>query len=272
VSTAPTVSVARSDPWRVFFVGGLISYRALFNWLRPAIYIPTMLGSPTFQIFFFAYVGRFSGLRNDAFFVVGNSVQACSMASIYGMTMALGNERYFGTLSSLLASPASRPALFLGRAAPLIANGLFISAFGFALGAVFLDFDLTAGMVPALALVLLITVVSCSAFGATLGSIGLRARDVFFISNLAYFLMLLLCGVNVPLTVLPGWLQSISHGLPLTNGIQAARIVAARGSLDGTGGFLLAEAVIGLAYGALGYALFRFFEHEGRRTGSLHNF
>jgi ABC-2 type transport system permease protein len=263
---------ARSAPWRVFFVGGVISYRALFNWLRPAIYIPTMLGSPTFQILFFAYVGRFSGLRNDAFFVVGNSVQACSMACIYGMTMALANERYFGTLSSLLASPASRPALFLGRAAPMIANGLFISAFGFALGAVLLDFRLTAGMIPALAVVLLITVISCSALGMTLGSVGLRARDVFFGSNLAYFLMLLLCGVNVPVEVLPGWLQAISYGLPLTHGIEAARIVARTGSLSGTGDLLVAEALIGLAYAAVGYGLFRFFESEGRRTGSLHNF
>src|SRR5207248_8835275 len=29
---------------RVFFIGGLISYRALFNWIRPYHYIPTMLG------------------------------------------------------------------------------------------------------------------------------------------------------------------------------------------------------------------------------------
>ena len=34
---------------RVFFVGGVISYRALFNWIRPAMYIPTMFGSPLFQ-------------------------------------------------------------------------------------------------------------------------------------------------------------------------------------------------------------------------------
>jgi hypothetical protein len=35
---------------RVFLVGGGIAYRALFNWLHPAIYIPTMLGMPLFQI------------------------------------------------------------------------------------------------------------------------------------------------------------------------------------------------------------------------------
>ena len=45
---------------RVFFVGGLISFRALFNWIKPSIYIPTMLGSPLFQILFFAYLGRYA--------------------------------------------------------------------------------------------------------------------------------------------------------------------------------------------------------------------
>ena len=42
---------------RVFFVGGLIAYRALFNWIRPSMYIPTMLIGPIFQILFFAKLG-----------------------------------------------------------------------------------------------------------------------------------------------------------------------------------------------------------------------
>ncbi len=45
---------------RIFFVGGLISFRALFNWIKPSLYIPTMLGSPLFQIIFFTYLGRFA--------------------------------------------------------------------------------------------------------------------------------------------------------------------------------------------------------------------
>jgi len=28
---------------RIFFVGGAISFRALFAWIRPSIYIPTLL-------------------------------------------------------------------------------------------------------------------------------------------------------------------------------------------------------------------------------------
>ena len=77
---------------RVFFVGGLISYRALFNWIRPSMYIPTMLGSPLFQLIFFTKLGQFAHAESADFYIVGNSVQVAAMASIYGMAMAIANR------------------------------------------------------------------------------------------------------------------------------------------------------------------------------------
>ena len=254
---------------RLFFIGGLISYRALFNWIRPITYIPTMLGSPIFQILFFVYLGRFSGVQDDAYFVVGNAVQVCAMSSIYGATMSIANERHFGTLSALLATPANRVAVFLGRAMPFIFNGLVVSAFGFIVGVVVLDFSLAPRSLPAMGVVVLVTVVSCTALGMMLGSIGLRARDVFFSSNLAYFLMLLFCGVNVPLEALPGWMQAVGRGAPLTHGIEAAREVAAGASLADVNSLVVSELLIGCVYGLLAYMMFRFFEAESRRTASL---
>jgi ABC-2 type transport system permease protein len=276
MAAATQIGPSQSSPlevWlRIFFVGGNISYRALFNWIKPSTYIPTMLGSPLFQILFFSYVGRYSGLRDDTFFVVGNAVQVCSMAGIYGMTMTVANERSFGTLSPLLASPASRVPLFLGRAIPPILNGLIVSAFGFIVGALFLNFEMEPSNIPALAVVVVVTVFSCTALGMTLGSIGLRAKDVFFASNLMYFLMLLFCGVNVPLETLPGWMQAIGRSLPLTHGIEAARAVASDATLGSVAGLIRTEALIGLAYAALAYSLFRAFEVEGRRRGTLSTF
>ncbi len=257
---------------RIFFIGGQIAYKALFNWIRPEIYIPTMLGSPLFQILFFAHLGRYSGLRDDSFFVIGNAVQACSMASIYAMTMTIANERYFGTLSALLATPANRLALFLGRSLPPIANGLFVSAFGLGVGVLLLDFSLTQANLVAFALVLLVTVLSCTCFGMLLGSIGLRARDVFFASNLVYFLMLLFCGVNIPLEALPTWMQTIGRSMPLTHGIMAAREVAAGAGLASVGSLVRAELLIGTIYGTVAFGLFRFFEIETRKRATLESF
>ena len=105
-----------------------------------------------------------------------------------------------------------------------------------------------------------------------IGSIGLRARDVFFGANLVYFLMLLASGVNVANEDLPGWLGAIGRGLPLTHGIEAAREVAAGTPLRDVSGLLLTEVLIGFAYASAAYVLFRFFEAEGRRRGSLETF
>jgi ABC-2 type transport system permease protein len=257
---------------RVFLVGGLISYRALFNWVRPLSYATSMLGIPITQMLFFAYLGRFTGLRDDAFYVVGNAVQATAMGGVFAMTMTIGNERQFGTLGPLLASPANRAALFLGRSLPVVVNALAVSAVVFAAALALLDFSLPLARIPALALVVLVTASATTGLGLLLGSIGLRAREVIFAGNLVYFLMLLLCGVNVPLDVLPGWLEAVGRCLPLTHGLEAARRVVGGDGLGDVGGLVATEAAIGAAYAAAGFALFRLLELESRRHATLETY
>jgi ABC-2 type transport system permease protein len=254
---------------RVFTIGGLMSYRALFNWQSPTYYIPTMLAHPLFQLLFFAYLGRFSHVRDDAYFVVGNSVQVCAMSAVYGVAMTVGGERWTQTLAPLLATPASRLALFLGRALPHIVGGFVVSAFAFTMGRLLLHFHPPLSSVAALALIVLVSTASCTGFGLVTGALGLRLRDVFTFSNPAYFLMLLLCGVNVPLSALPGWLAAVGRCLPLTHGIAAARRVAAGAPLSQVNGLLWTEVGVGACYFAAAYLLLRVFEAEGRRRASL---
>jgi ABC-2 type transport system permease protein len=254
---------------RIFFIGGVLSYRALFNWQKPSYYIPTMLGHPLFQVLFFAYLGRFSHVRDDTFFVVGNSVQVCAMAAVYGMAMTIGGERWTQTLAPLLATPANRLVLFLGRALPQIVNGFLVSVFAFTVSRLLLNFHPAASSVPRLALVVLLSTTSCAGFGLVAGALGLRLRDVFTVANPAYFAMLLFCGVNIPLSALPGWMEAVGRGLPLTHGIEAARAVARGASLGSVSGPLWREALIGACWFLAAYVLMRVFEAEGRRRASL---
>ena len=254
---------------RVFVLGGFYSYRALFNWQSPRFYLPTMLAGPAFQVLFFAYLGRYSGVRDDAFYVVGNAVQVSAMSGVFGVAITVGGERWTQTLAPLLATPANRMALFLGRALPHVVNGFIVSAFGFTIGRLLLDFHPAAATIPRLALVVLLSTATCTAFGLVVGAVGLRWRDVFTIANPAYFLMLLFCGVNIPLSALPKWMQVVGSGMPLTHGIAAARRIADGASLSSVGGLIAKEAVIGVCYFALGYVLLRLFEAEGRRRATL---
>jgi ABC-2 type transport system permease protein len=257
---------------RLFFHGGLLSYRALFAWVDPRVYIPSMLGFPLFQLLFFAYVGRAASFQDDTFYVVGNAIQTSNAGAIFGTSFTIGGERWTQTLSSVLATPANRFALFVGRALPNIVNGLFVSTFCFICGWLFLDFHMSASQVPALAVVVLISTISCACFGLVIGSIGLRARDAVLYANLAYFAMLVFCGVNVPLDDLPDWMAAIGRALPLTHGIEAGREIAAGAGLGDVAGLLGVEALIGAVYAALAYALFRLFEAEGRRRASFETY
>jgi len=254
---------------RVFFVGGLLSYRALFNWIRPSIYIPTLLGGPLFQILFFTYLGRYATDQDDQFFLVGNAIQVSALSAVFGMAMAVANERWYGTLGPILATPANRAAIFLGRALPVLANSAFVSAFGFLVGVVLLDFRPGWDAVPALAVVVIASSAGATALGMMIGSIGLRAKDFFFAANMANFLLLLFCGVNVAIEELPAWMEAISRCLPLTHGIMAGREIADGATLGDVSGLVWTEIGIAVAYAAAAYIVFRVLERESRRSAVL---
>jgi ABC-2 type transport system permease protein len=185
------------------------------------------------------------------------------------MAMTIGGERWTQTLSSILVTPANRLALFLGRAVPNLLNGVIVSTVGFIVGWLLLDFTLTPTEVPVIALIVVITSFSCTAFGTLIGAFGLRGRDIFFFANLMILVFLLFCGVNVPLDALPQWMQQVASVLPLTHGIEATRRVAAGASLGDVSGLVLTELLIGLFYAAFAYALLRLFEIDGRRRATL---
>jgi ABC-2 type transport system permease protein len=268
-STVPSQPGSLRANWRIFWNGGRLSYTALFNWARPSIYIPTLLGAPTFQILFFAALGSYATGMDPAFFAIGNAVQVCAMAGIYGMTMAVANERWFGTLPALMASPANRAALFGGRFIPFIVNGFLVSAYGFALCWIFLGVRFDAATLGVMVLAMIVTSFSCSAIGALQGGVSLRLRDGLFGANLLVFLFLLFCGVNIPLEALPEWMQAVSQVLPFTHGLQAVRAAIEGATLAQVGGLIATEAFIGLCYAVAAFFLFRWLERSAYRNATL---
>jgi len=269
---APAVSAqpgSLRSAWRVFWYGGRMSYGMLFNWARPSIYIPTLIGGPTFQLLFFAALGSYATDRSPAYFAIGNAVQVSALAGVFGMTMAIANERWFGTLPALLASPADRAALFAGRFLPFLLNGLLVSLYAFVLGVVFLGVRLEPAGIAAAGLALLATVFSCTAIGSLQGAISLRLRDGLFGANLIMMGVLLFCGVNVPVEELPGWMQVISNALPFTHGLAAIRQAADGAGLSQVGGLIAIEVLIGIVYALLAFGLFSFLERSARRNATL---
>jgi ABC-2 type transport system permease protein len=257
---------------RVFFIGGLTSYRALFAWLNPWIYIPMLIITPLFQLLFYAYLGRTAHVESDAYFVIGDALVAASLPALWGTGGGIANERRTQTLGALLSSPASRLALFLGRGVPSIANGLLVAAFCLAASRLLLRFHPHLTTLPGLALAIVISAFSCAALGLSLGALGLRGRNVTALNNLVLAGFLILTGANVPLNRLPGWIQTLSAYLPLTHGIKAARAISAGASVHHVQRLLLTELAVGISYTMVGVLLLKLFEFESRRTASLETF
>lgn len=255
--------------FRLVGVGGVIAYRALFNWTTPAMFVGTLLIGPIFQLLFFAYLGRQLGVADDRFYIVGNAVLAASLACVFGGTMAVSNERRYGTLGHVLLSPRSRTAVFLGRALPYAGNGLLIATSTLTVGSLLLGLRIPLSALPGLALTLGAGSLACGFFGLTLGALGLRLRDVWLVSNVSVALLLLLTGVNVPADRLPLGMRLAGDLLPITHAARAARRLVAGDGLAAALPSLGAEVAVGFGYAVLAAVLLKVFEAESRRHASL---
>jgi ABC-2 type transport system permease protein len=257
---------------RVFFAGGVTSYRALFTWVNPWIFVPALVVYPLFQILFFAYLGRSTGVGSDSFFVIGNSFVAAAITGLFGMGQSVGGERRFQTLPILLASPASRLALFLGRAVPTVVNGFAVAAISIGLGAWLLGVHYGPVELARLGVALLLSCFACAALGLCIGALGIRGRSMSVFADAIGAVLLLVSGANVPFDRLPHAVRTVASLVPLTHGIAAAREVAAGSGLDQVGALLGKELAVGAAYLLVGVALLHVFERHGRATGSLDRF
>lgn len=254
---------------RIFLVGGLMSFRAQFNWLNPWILVPSLLVSPVAQIVLFAYIGRAAGVADDRFFVVGNALNYAAIPCMFAMTFAISGERWGQTLGLVLATPARRLPLFLGRAVPVIVTGWGVALFGLVVGSLLLGVRIDLSVWPTLVLAVAITSLSCTGLGLVMGAACLRIRDGATLGDVVFLLLLVFCGTNVALEDLPTWMATVGTWLPLTHGIEAARGLAGGASLDSVSGSLLRELLTGLTYGALGLATLGWMERDSRRRATL---
>ena len=254
---------------RIFFVGGLISFRALFNWLSPWIYIPSMLVAPIVQILLFAYMGRTAGVEDDTFYVIGNAVQYSAIPCLFAMANTVAGERWTQTLGIVLVTPARRVPLFLGRSVPVLVNGFVVSMFSLVVGSLLLHVSIATSAWLPLALVVAVAAASCTGMGLANAALGLRVRETAVMSNVLFGVLLIFSGANVPLSSLPGWMAAVGSWLPLSHSIEAARELAAGATLGDVSGLLLQEVGLGVLYGAVGLVALRLLEFEGRRRATL---
>ncbi len=259
-----------ANSFYLFWQGTLLSYIAMFRWLRPVTYLASKIVMPLAQMFFFVFLGTFaSGEGRADFYIIGNALQIAAVSGIYGVTMSIGGDRWDGTLPYLFGTPANRFFMFFGRAFMHILDGALGVFIAFMWGVLLMGLDLSTTDLPALALIILVTTFSTCGLGLLLGCLSLITVNVMFVNNFVYFLLLIFSGANLDLTRVPAWVNTTASCLPLTRGIAAARELIAGARLVDIIPLLAGELGIGLLYGLIGYVLFYWFEYQAKRRGTL---
>jgi ABC-2 type transport system permease protein len=254
---------------RLYLASAWYSYRALYAWQSFLPYVSVKVVYPLAQMLLFLFMGRLAGLDDPLFIVIGNILLLPATNGVSGVSMTISGERDFRTLPYLIASPAPRAPLFLGRSLVHILDGLLSTLMALVLGVVFFHVDLSRANLPLVtACILLLSITSCG-LGLILGSLSLRTREAWTITSMVVIALYIFSGVNFPVQVLPASLQAVSYSLPLTRGIQAARLAMGGADWGAVQSLVMGELLIGLLYIACGYFLFVWLEKRSLVDGQI---
>lgn len=248
-----------------------MSYKALFAWLEPKTYLTSCILLPFFQILFFAILARFSGDEESVHYaVVGNAIQIMSVAAIVGSVQIIAEERQEGTLQFVLGTPANRVLMITGRMFMPIIDSMAKVFMGLVIGIALFDLYIPIDCVPQLAFIVFLTCFGMVGFGFLVGTLGLIFRDVLFVANTFYFVLLVLCGVNFPVEKLPVAAQWVSKVIPLTYGTEGAREIIGSGTVAWFA--VVLPIVLGCIYLGLALFLFRALEEQAKKFATLEQF
>jgi ABC-2 type transport system permease protein len=254
---------------RLYFFQAWFSYRSLFGWSTPFNYIASKLGFPFFSMLMFIFIGKFVGLNDPGYIVIGNILLLPALNGIGGVSMTIGGERQFGAMSYLLGSPAPRAPLFLGRSFFHILDGFAQLLVALPLAMLLFGIRFSGISLPLLLLCMVILSITTNGLGFLMGTITLLSRDGWMITSTLIVGLYLLIGVNFPVDLLPPVLKAISYGLPMTRGIMAARMVLDGAGWSSVSALIVGEVLIGLVYMVIGYFVFIAVEKASMKNGML---
>lgn len=254
---------------RLFASNAVFSFKAQFNWLYPPMWITMKFVLTLSQMAFFVFVGQFAQPSMIAYIAIGNAIQTMSWNTVFSVINITGQDKWGGTLPLLLATPAPRLPVFVGRAMIHVFDGMLSVAISFAFAAFLFGVNLGSTNVLTLVAVVFLTSFTMSGFGLLIGGFSFHFRNPMVFANIFTFILLIFCGVNFPVSALPQLLQPVSYIFPLTYGIAAGRQAITGATLIDVSLLLGQMLIVGFIAIILGYAFFRLFENMARKTGRL---
>lgn len=259
---------------QVFISSVKFGRKGTIVWDSPEMVGMQILILPLVQISFFAILAQYIGYPSSEvqYIVVGNALQVMSYASVFSVANITSQDKWQGTLQTLMVTPANRMALLVGRATFQAGLSAVIVLAGLLYAAIFFGVSFAYADVAGVLLVIAITSVTMMSFGLLISSIGLFMRTAMVVANVFLFLTMLVSGVNFPVSSLPLWLQPIGYAIPMTYGTTAIRLAIGGAPLGSIAPQLGYEILSGAGVLMVGYILMVGFERLARKTGRFEEY
>lgn len=257
--------VTRYKDW----IPGLIIWPLMF----PIIYIlsavglagPDKGGLNTFK--------EIAGTTNyTAFIAVGVMVYMWVNTMMWTFGTFLRQEQRRGTLESLWLCPIKKIDILIGGALVNIFIGftyIFVSMVEYSF---IYRMSFSGNLLEWLA-IFLVMIPGVIGFGMIFASLVLWLKDSNIAVQLVRGLVMILCGISFPISVMPEWMQALSKVFPFTYGIEAARRVMVEGEgISSAFSQIITCLIVSLIYLIIGRLVFVLVEKKVKMEGSLERF
>lgn len=278
----------RSD-FRTFKNAAWLGWQMEANWTDPFLFATYSIVKPIAGtlILVFMYLVITDGKTDTLFFsfmYVGNAFYMYVADVLFGVTWVIHDDReHYMTLKQVYIAPISFYMYIFGRAAIKLA----ITSIGVLLTLVFgvlvLGVDINFGAIdwPIFVLALILGLACICIMGLALGGISfLTAKHGQGINEGVAGTFFVLAGVIFPITILPGWAQSVSRLLPITYWMEAVRrglepaVIAGLPGSTGLQNFSNLQLMLALLFSTVAFlfishSIFKYADKVARRKGKI---
>lgn len=253
-----------------FLKQSYFSFKALYGYLDPKVYILFKVITPLFQLTFFSLLAKYSYNTTDITpWVLGNAIILSMYNSLFGVGAIFNSERAFGTLKTIIVSPTNNMLIFISRTFFHIIDSVFTIGIGIIFGWLIFDLDFSKTHIFTLILCIIICTFSSIGLGLLFSSLGLILTDLNMLLNILIFVLMFFTGALFPIEYLPKFLQYISDVIPITNGLKAARMVVNGSGIEQVYFLIIREFITGLTYVIVSYLIFSVLEKLASKKGTI---
>lgn len=231
-------------------------------------FLATLIGGEATSKHLEAYGGDYF-----TFALVGLSFSGLFNAGLRAFTTSIRQQMTMGVFEAMVASPIGSMSLLLYSLLWPLGFELLKALMYLCIGAAFLGADIALVRLPLLAAALALSLLVFGSLGIIAGSLILYFKRgdpiAWFLSSATQ----LVGGVLFPVTVLPGWLQSVAYVIPVPYALDALRgSLIPSATLENVGGNLIALALFALFLMPLAWWTANTVIEKARMHGSLGQF